>query len=76
MANDDLIQQWQMGGLPTDATSTGSNFGDRLMEFDEKFKLYLTTRERSPVYSSDVFVKASVLDFGVTKDSLIERMLF
>ena len=49
--------------------------GDRILEYSEEFRLYLTTNFRNPKYLPDVFIRTTVLNFTVTDTGLEEQLL-
>lgn len=42
---------------------------------DPNFKLYLTTSFANPLYSPEVYNKLTVVNFGITNEGLVERLL-
>jgi len=46
--------------------------GDKDIEWDPKFKLYITTRMANPHYTPEVSTKVTVVNFQVKEDGLIE----
>lgn len=49
--------------------------GDKLVDWDNNFKLYMTTKLSRPHYSPDVCVKVTMLNFQVTLEGLEDQML-
>ncbi|OHT00707.1 Dynein heavy chain family protein [Tritrichomonas foetus] len=44
---------------------------ERSIEFDDKFKLYITTKIAEPAYSPEAYTTASIIDFSITKAALV-----
>lgn len=57
----------------------GRNFsvriGDKEVEYNTKFKLYITTRMGNPHYTPEVSTKVAVVNFTVKESGLIEQCL-
>ena len=57
----------------------GRNFsvriGDKEVEYNTKFKLYITTRMSNPHYTPEVSTKVAVVNFTVKESGLIEQCL-
>eukprot|EP00497_Spongosphaera_streptacantha_P004789 TRINITY_DN56_c0_g1_i2.p1 TRINITY_DN56_c0_g1~~TRINITY_DN56_c0_g1_i2.p1 ORF type:complete len:589 (-),score=128.53 TRINITY_DN56_c0_g1_i2:641-2407(-) len=49
--------------------------GDNTVEFNEDFKLYITTRLSNPHYSPEVCVKTMVVNFAVKQKGLEDQLL-
>ncbi|RKP17872.1 hypothetical protein ROZALSC1DRAFT_23782, partial [Rozella allomycis CSF55] len=49
--------------------------GDKEIEFDPKFKLYLTTRLSNPKYSPEICSKTCVINFSVKEKGLEDQLL-
>lgn len=45
---------------------------ERLIEFDDKFKLYLTTKMAHPIYTPEMFSSATIINFYMSKSSLLQ----
>ena len=50
-------------------------YGDRGIEYNEDFKLYLTTKLANPHYLPEIFIRTLVINFTVTFDGLDEQLL-
>lgn len=50
-------------------------FGDRDIDFDKNFKLFITTKLPNPKYLPEVFIKVTVINFTVTFEGLEEQLL-
>ena len=46
-----------------------------MIEYNQKFKLYLTSKMANPHYLPEVFIKTLVINFTVTFDGLDEQLL-
>lgn len=49
--------------------------GDKWVEYDPQFKLFITTKLSNPQYLPDVFIQLSVINFSVTLEGLEEQLL-
>ncbi|KAL7704965.1 dynein heavy chain cytosolic putative [Lotmaria passim] len=49
--------------------------GDREVTYDERFRLYMTTKLMNPVLTPELQVKLTVIDFTVTREGLAEQLL-
>ena len=46
--------------------------GDSEIEYDPKFKLFISTKLANPNYLPDVFIRVTVVNFSVTEKGLEE----
>ena len=51
------------------------HLGDSDVDYDDNFKLYLTTKFSNPHYLPEVFIKVTVINFTVTLDGLEDQLL-
>lgn len=49
--------------------------GDKAVEMDEKFRIYVTTKLANPHFMPDMFVKVSIVNFIVTQQALEAQQL-
>ena len=49
--------------------------GDKLVEWDENFRLFFTTKLANPHYSPEVMGKTMIINYGVTMDGLANQLL-
>ncbi|XP_055909296.1 LOW QUALITY PROTEIN: dynein axonemal heavy chain 10 [Eupeodes corollae] len=49
--------------------------GDREVDYDENFRLYLTTKFANPVFDPAVYAKAMVVNYNVTSSGLEDQLL-
>lgn len=65
-----LLKQVVMaGGVAT------IRLGDATVEYDKKFRLYITTKLRNPHYPPELCVKVNLLNFMATAEGLQDQML-
>lgn len=50
-------------------------YGDKEIDFSEKFTLYFTTKLPNPNYTPETYAKTSIIDFTVTHRGLEEQLL-
>ena len=51
------------------------HFGDSDIDYDENFKLYLTTKIPNPHYLPEIFIKVNIINFTVTFEGLEDQLL-
>ncbi len=65
--------------LDKDIVQTGSRkiltIGDKEIDWDDNFFLYLTTKLANPVYSPEFMSKTTVINYSVTMDGLEDQLL-
>ena len=49
--------------------------GDKMVEWDENFRLFFTTKLANPHYSPEVMGKTMIIYYGVTMDGLANQLL-
>jgi dynein heavy chain len=49
--------------------------GDKMVEWDDNFRLYFTTKLANPHYSPEVMGKTMIINYGVTLDGLANQLL-
>lgn len=49
--------------------------GDKEVEYDDNFRLYLNTKLSNPQYSPEVFGMATVINYTVTAKGLEDQLL-
>ncbi|KAJ9456696.1 Dynein-1-alpha heavy chain [Diplonema papillatum] len=49
--------------------------GDKQVEYDKNFRLFMTTKLSNPNYTPEIFGKSMVINFGVTLDGLRDQLL-
>jgi len=58
---------------------TGRNklirIADQEMDYDDKFRLYMTSRLANPHFSPELAAKATIIDFTVTQGGLEQQLL-
>ncbi|KAI9097032.1 dynein heavy chain and region D6 of dynein motor-domain-containing protein [Phlyctochytrium arcticum] len=55
--------------------ATCIRLGDAVIEWSDKFRLYITTKLRNPHYLPEVAVKVSLLNFMITPEGLEDQLL-
>lgn len=45
------------------------------MDYDERFRFYMTTKLPNPHYLPDVCIKATIINFMITLDGLEDQLL-
>ena len=49
--------------------------GDKEVDWDPTFRMYLTTKLSNPHYTPEIFGKTSIINFAVTGDGLRDQLL-
>ena len=49
--------------------------GDKEVEWDPAFRLYLTTKHPAPHFGPEVCGKTSIINYGLTQQGLAEQLL-
>lgn len=49
--------------------------GDKVVEWDDNFKLFFTTKLSNPHYSPEIMGKTMIINYGVTQDGLANQLL-
>ncbi|KAL2653371.1 hypothetical protein R1flu_021499 [Riccia fluitans] len=57
------------------AGSLQIRLGDSVIEYNDKFRFYITTKMRNPHYAPEISVKISLLNFMITPDGLEDQLL-
>jgi dynein heavy chain len=55
--------------------SKGMALGDKVIEYNDQFKLMLATKVGNPTYPPETFVKTTIINFSITQEGLEEQML-
>lgn len=50
-------------------------FGDTDVEYDDNFKLYITTKIANPHYLPEICIKVTIVNFTVTMGGLEDQLL-
>jgi dynein heavy chain len=51
------------------------NIADQEMDYDERFRLYMTSRLANPLFSPELAAKTTIIDFTVTQGGLEQQLL-
>ena len=54
---------------------TMMKIGEKMIPYDERFKLYMTTKLPNPHYLPDICIKVTLINFGITSRGLEEQLL-
>ncbi|BBM97612.1 dynein axonemal heavy chain [Marchantia polymorpha subsp. ruderalis] len=57
------------------AGSLQIRLGDSVIEYNDKFRFYITTKMRNPHYAPEISVKISLLNFMITPEGLEDQLL-
>jgi len=49
--------------------------GDNVIEYNDKFQLYITSKLRNPHYLPEVFNKVTIINFSLTVHGLEDQLL-
>ena len=49
--------------------------GDSVIDFDDLFNLYMTTKMPNPHYAPEICIKVTLINFTVTQEGLEEQLL-
>lgn len=58
-----------------DGASKTINLGDKVVDWDDGFRLFFTTKLANPHYSPEVMGKTMIINYGVTMDGLANQLL-
>jgi dynein heavy chain len=72
---DPILEQVLTKQIVTTGGVATVQLGDNAVEYDPRFKLYLTTKLTNPHYPPELCVKVNLLNFMATADGLEDQML-
>ena len=49
--------------------------GDKKVDYDDKFKLFITTKMSNPHYLPEIYIKVTVINFSITFEGLKDQLL-
>lgn len=49
--------------------------GDKKIDYDKKFKLFITTKMSNPHYLPEIYIKVTVINFSITFEGLKDQLL-
>merc|ERR1719236_429672 len=70
-ALEPILQQQKI----KDGSSYVIKLGDKTVNYDDKFRFFMTTTLANPHYSPETSVKVSILNFAITPEGLQDQML-
>jgi len=74
-ALDPILEPILLKLIVTAGGSSTIRLGDATIEYDPKFRLYITTKLRNPHYPPELCVKVNLLNFMATAEGLQDQML-
>eukprot|EP01084_Bolivina_argentea_P091345 164443_1 len=72
---DPILEPILLREIISSGTRKLIKLGDQTIDYDENFKLYITTKLSSPHYTPQVSTKVVLLNFAITLDGLDDQML-
>ena len=49
--------------------------GDKKIDYDKNFKMFITTKISNPVYLPEIYIKVTVINFSITFEGLKDQLL-
>lgn len=49
--------------------------GDKKIDYDKKFKMFITTKMSNPHYLPEIYIKVTVINFSITFEGLKDQLL-
>lgn len=49
--------------------------GEKKVDYDPKFKLFITTKISNPNYLPEIYIKVTVINFSITFEGLKDQLL-
>ena len=49
--------------------------GDKKIDYDKNFKMFITTKMSNPVYLPEIYIKVTVINFSITFEGLKAQLL-
>ena len=72
---DPILENVLVKNIVTQGGVSTMQLGDNSVEYDPKFKLYITTKLTNPHYPPELCVKVNLLNFMATAEGLEDQML-
>jgi dynein heavy chain len=72
---DPILEPVLLKQIVTKGGSSTIRFGDNSIDYDPRFRLYITTKLSNPHYPPELCVKVNLLNFMATEDGLNDQML-
>jgi dynein heavy chain len=70
-----LLNMYVRAVVFTVGTTKMIKLGDKLVEWDDNFRLFLTTKLANPHYSPEIMGKTMIINYGVTMEGLANQLL-
>ena len=49
--------------------------GDKKIDYDKNFKMFITTKMSNPLYLPEIYIKVTVINFSITFEGLKDQLL-
>lgn len=75
---EEIDSAWDAILTPKITVSAGIkeiSLGEKVCQFNDTFRFFMTTTLNNPVYSPEVSAKVTIINFGITKKGLEEQLL-
>jgi len=72
---DPVINPVLEKNLTVQGTRKFIKLGDKEVDWDPSFRMYMTSKLSNPHYTPEIFGKASIINFAVTQDGLRDQLL-
>lgn len=72
---DPMIDPILEKNIVTEGAQQLIKLGDKMVEWDDNFRLFFTTKLANPTYTPEIMGKTMVINYGVTMDGLANQLL-